>query len=117
MTGPAVDASIGSGSILSQDGLILTNAHVAGPKAVEINVTLSNLERVGARLVGWDHWTDLSLLRLNLDDVKARASPSGTPSSATATSSTWGRPSTPWNPPRAHPHRHPRHHLQQQPLL
>jgi len=67
-----IDASIGSGVILSQDGLILTNAHVAGPKAVEINVTLSNLERVGARLVGWDHWTDLSLLRLNLDDVKKR---------------------------------------------
>jgi serine protease Do len=67
-----IDASIGSGVILSQDGLILTNAHVAGPKAVEINVTLSNLERVSARLVGWDHWTDLSLLRINLDDVKRR---------------------------------------------
>jgi serine protease Do len=67
-----IDASIGSGVILSQDGLILTNAHVAGPKAVEINVTLSNLERVGARLVGWDHWTDLSLLKINLDDAKRR---------------------------------------------
>jgi serine protease Do len=67
-----IDASIGSGVILSQDGLILTNAHVAGPKAVDINVTLSSLERVNARLVGWDHWTDLSLLRLNLDDVKRR---------------------------------------------
>ncbi|HEY1764986.1 MAG TPA: trypsin-like peptidase domain-containing protein [Opitutaceae bacterium] len=68
-----IDASIGSGVILSQDGLILTNAHVAGPKAVEISVTLSSLERVGATLVGWDHWTDLSLLRLNLDDVKRRS--------------------------------------------
>jgi serine protease Do len=67
-----IDASIGSGVILSQDGLILTNAHVAGPKAVEINVTLANLERVGAHLVGWDHWTDLSLLRINLDDAKRR---------------------------------------------
>lgn len=67
-----IDASIGSGVILSQDGLILTNAHVAGPRAVEINVTLSSLERVGARLVGWDHWTDLALLRINLDDAKRR---------------------------------------------
>ncbi len=67
-----IEASIGSGVILSQDGLVLTNAHVAGPKAVEINVTLANLERVGASLVGWDHWTDLSLLRLNMDDVKRR---------------------------------------------
>jgi serine protease Do len=67
-----IDRSIGSGVILSPDGLILTNAHVAGPKAVDINVTLSNLERVGAKLIGWDHWTDLSLLRLNLEDVKRR---------------------------------------------
>jgi serine protease Do len=67
-----IDSSIGSGVILSQDGLILTNAHVAGPKAVEINVTLSNLERVSAKLVGWDHWTDLSLLRMDLADAKKR---------------------------------------------
>ena len=67
-----IDASIGSGVILSQDGLILTNAHVAGPKAVELNVTLSSLERVGARLVGWDHWTDLALLRINMDEVHRR---------------------------------------------
>jgi serine protease Do len=67
-----IDSSIGSGVILSQDGLILTNAHVAGPKAVEINVTLSNLERVSAKLVGWDHWTDLSLLRIDLADAKKR---------------------------------------------
>ena len=67
-----IDAGIGSGVILSQDGLVLTNAHVAGPKSVEINGTLSNLERVGARLVGWDHWTDLSLLRINMDDARRR---------------------------------------------
>jgi serine protease Do len=68
-----IDASIGSGVILTQDGLILTNAHVVGPKAVDINVTLSSLERVNAKLVGWDHWTDLSLIRLNPDEVKRRS--------------------------------------------
>jgi serine protease Do len=68
-----IDASIGSGVILSQDGLILTNAHVVGPKAVDINVTLASLERVNAKLVGWDHWTDLSLIRLNPDEVKKRS--------------------------------------------
>jgi serine protease Do len=67
-----IDAGIGSGVILSQDGLILTNAHVAGPKALDINVTLSSLERVSARLVGWDHWTDLALLRINMDEAKKR---------------------------------------------
>lgn len=66
------DASIGSGVILSQDGLVLTNAHVASPKAVQISVTLASLERVGARLVGWDHWTDLALLRLDMDEVRRR---------------------------------------------
>jgi serine protease Do len=65
-------SSIGSGVILSADGLVLTNAHVASPRAVELSVTLANLERVNARLVGWDHWTDLALLRLDMAEVKRR---------------------------------------------
>ncbi len=63
---------IGSGVIISKDGLVLTNAHVVSPQAVEISITLSSLERVGAKLVGWDHWTDLAVLRLNLDEVRQR---------------------------------------------
>ena len=63
---------IGSGVIISADGLIVTNAHVAGPQSVEISVTLANLERVSAKLVGWDHWTDLAVLRLDLAEVKRR---------------------------------------------
>ncbi len=65
-------ASIGSGVLLSSDGLVLTNAHVASPRAVEITITLASLERVGARLVGWDHWTDLALLRLDMGEVRRR---------------------------------------------
>jgi len=65
-------ASIGSGVILSEDGLVLTNAHVVSPRAVEINVTLANLEKVGATLVGWDHWTDLAVLRIDVAEVKRR---------------------------------------------
>jgi serine protease Do len=63
---------IGSGVIISADGLILTNAHVASPHAVSISVTLASLERVNAKLVGWDHWTDLAILRLDLDEVQRR---------------------------------------------
>lgn len=65
-------ASLGSGVVMSADGLVLTNAHVVGPRAVEINITLANLERVGAKLVGWDHWTDLAVLRLDMDEVRRR---------------------------------------------
>lgn len=65
-------SGVGSGVILSEDGLILTNAHVASPRAVEISITLASLERVGATLVGWDHWTDLALLQLDMADVQRR---------------------------------------------
>ena len=66
-------ASIGSGVILSADGLVLTNAHVASSRAIELNVTLANQERIGAKLVGWDHWTDLALLRIDMAEVRRRA--------------------------------------------
>jgi len=62
----------GSGVIISRDGLIVTNAHVVSPDSVSVMVTLSSLERVGARLVGWDHWTDLAVIRLDLADVQRR---------------------------------------------
>ena len=65
-------AGVGSGVILSADGLVLTNAHVANPRAIEVSITLPSLERVDAKLVGWDHWTDLALIRLDLAEVKRR---------------------------------------------
>ncbi|MFA5262475.1 MAG: trypsin-like peptidase domain-containing protein [Opitutaceae bacterium] len=64
--------SIGSGVIFSEDGLVLTNAHVVSPRAVTIIVTLANLERVNASFVGWDHWTDLAVLRLDAGDLRKR---------------------------------------------
>jgi len=63
---------VGSGVIVSAEGLILTNAHVVSTRAEVITVTLANLERVDARLVGWDHWTDLALLQLDMDEVGER---------------------------------------------
>jgi serine protease Do len=65
-------ASLGSGVILTPDGIVLTNAHVASPRAIELNITLSTLERVGAKLVGWDHWTDLAVLQVDMSEVKRR---------------------------------------------
>ena len=64
--------SIGSGVIMDADGTILTNAHVVNCYATKIVVTLANLERVRAESVGWDHWTDLALIRLDMEDVRRR---------------------------------------------
>lgn len=62
---------IGSGVIIDDDGHILTNFHVAG-RAAEIYVTLFNKERVRATLVGDDHWTDLAVVRLDMEEVRRR---------------------------------------------
>ena len=64
--------SIGSGVIMGEDGMVLTNAHVANRYATKIIITLSNLERVPAKFIGWDHWTDLAVVQLDTDDVKSR---------------------------------------------
>jgi serine protease Do len=58
----------GSGVIIDQQGRILTNYHVAG-RAIEIYVTLSSKERVPAKLIGDDHWTDLAIIQMDMDEV------------------------------------------------
>ena len=58
----------GSGVIIDQQGRILTNYHVAG-RAIEIYVTLANKERVPARLIGDDHWTDLAIIQMDMDTI------------------------------------------------
>ena len=59
---------IGSGVIFDAQGHILTNFHVAG-RAAEIYVTLYNKERVKAKLIGDDHWTDLAVVQLDMDEI------------------------------------------------
>ncbi len=66
------ETSIGSGVIISRDGLVLTNAHVVSPRVVELSVTLSSLESVNASFVGWDHWTDLAVIRIDMAEVARR---------------------------------------------
>ena len=63
--------AIGSGVIIDPEGHVLTNFHVAG-QAKRIDSTLANMEHVRATLVGADHWTDLALVQLNMDEIKAR---------------------------------------------
>src|SRR4051812_6938414 len=63
---------IGSGVIIDSEGRILTNFHVAG-RAAEIYVTLFNKERVPAKLIGDDHWTDLAVVQLDMETVRKRS--------------------------------------------
>ncbi|MDY5584067.1 MAG: trypsin-like peptidase domain-containing protein [Candidatus Merdousia sp.] len=70
--GSRTNRAVGSGAIMSEDGTILTNAHVVNCYASKIVVTLANLERVRAEFVGWDHWTDLAVIRLDPDELKRK---------------------------------------------
>ncbi|MDI6779873.1 MAG: trypsin-like peptidase domain-containing protein [Bacteroidota bacterium] len=55
---------LGSGFIISADGYILTNDHVAG-NAKEITITMTNGEKYKAELVGTDALTDIALLKID----------------------------------------------------
>jgi len=55
---------LGSGFIISEDGYILTNDHVAG-NATEITVTMTNGKHYKARIIGSDPVTDICLLKID----------------------------------------------------
>lgn len=59
---------LGSGYIISADGYILTNDHVAG-NATKISVTLTTGETVSAKLIGSDPNTDVALLKIDKSNL------------------------------------------------
>ena len=61
---------IGSGVIVSVDGMILTNHHVVG-QADEIEVVLQNGDRYTGVIVGTDPQTDLAVIRIDASDLPA----------------------------------------------
>lgn len=55
---------LGSGFIISSDGYILTNHHVAG-NATKVVVTLTNGEKYDAKIIGADMVSDVCLLKIS----------------------------------------------------
>ncbi len=62
----------GSGAIISPEGYVVTNNHVA-EKATEIKCILSDKEELSAKVVGLDPETDLAVLKLDLSERKSKA--------------------------------------------
>jgi serine protease Do len=54
---------LGSGYLISSDGYIITNDHVAG-NASKITVTLTNGKNYDAKLIGTDQMTDIALVKI-----------------------------------------------------
>jgi serine protease Do len=65
---PRRSSGIGSGFIISDDGYILTNAHVV-QDASEVIVVLSDRRELNAEVVGTDPETDIALLKVDADDL------------------------------------------------
>ncbi len=63
---------VGSGTIITSDGYIVTNSHViANSKSYNINVVLSNAKEYKAKVVGFDARTDIAVIKIDAKDLKA----------------------------------------------
>jgi S1-C subfamily serine protease len=83
LSGPG-NGSLGSGFVISEDGEIATNAHVVTSgrgsgidKAGSVYVKFADGNQVGARIVGFDPFADVALLKIDPDGLTLRPLPLG----------------------------------------
>ncbi len=67
---PEVQRGLGSGFIISSDGIILTNAHVVA-EATEITVKLTDRREFDAKVLGVDKRTDIAVLKIDARNLPA----------------------------------------------
>ncbi|NBB76915.1 MAG: hypothetical protein GVY02_05995, partial [Bacteroidetes bacterium] len=66
---PWENSSMGSGFLISEDGLIVTNQHVIGRNPSEISVSMTDGSTYDAELIGSDELTDIALLKIRSEEV------------------------------------------------
>ncbi|QAU36013.1 PDZ domain-containing protein [Janthinobacterium sp. 17J80-10] len=62
--GEAPQVGLGSGFIISQDGYVLTNAHVIADTD-EVMVKLTDKREFQAKVIGYDRYTDVALIKID----------------------------------------------------
>ncbi|MEN9520234.1 MAG: hypothetical protein RLZZ381_2822 [Cyanobacteriota bacterium] len=65
-----IQKGLGSGFVVSSDGLILTNAHVV-EGSNQVKVTLKDGQTYQGRVMGTDSLTDLAVIKINADSLPA----------------------------------------------
>jgi serine protease Do len=60
-------SSMGSGFIISEEGLVVTNQHVAGEDAKKVVISLPEGAEYDAKVLGSDELADLTLLKIEAD--------------------------------------------------
>ena len=64
--------SQGTGTIISADGYIITNAHVIGNgRTYAINIVSNDNKSYQAKVIGFDTWTDLAVLKIDAKNLDA----------------------------------------------
>lgn len=63
--------SQGTGTIISADGYIITNAHVlANSRIYAVNIVMNSGDEYRAKIIGYDTWTDLAVLKVDAKGLK-----------------------------------------------